>query len=75
MCHLHGNYKKDIEDYLSLHYVDIAQDHRWHWTYLYGKQIQGQKYGPKHGPSIKNIGTSSSFMHGIKKNILLHLKN
>ena len=40
---------------LSFHSVDIAQDHRWHWTYLCGKQIQdkkaypssGQKYGPK----------------------------
>ena len=40
---------------LSLHSADIAQDHRWHWTYLCRKQIQdkkaypsqGQKYGPK----------------------------
>ena len=40
---------------LSFHSPDIAQDHRWHWTYLCRKQIQGkkaypsydQKYGPK----------------------------
>ena len=40
---------------LSLNSADIAQDHRWHWAYLCGKQIQGkkaypsqgQKYGPK----------------------------
>ena len=31
---------------LSLHSVDIAQDHRWHWTYLYGKKIQGKKAYP-----------------------------
>ena len=59
---------------LNLHSVDIAQDHRWHWTYLCGKQIQGkkaypsqgQKYGPKQA-FIKNIRTSSFFMHAIKK--------
>ena len=28
---------------LSIHSADIAQDHRWHWTYLCGKQIQGKK--------------------------------
>ena len=40
---------------LNLHSVAIAQDRRWHWTYLCRKQIQGkkaypfqgQKYGPK----------------------------
>ena len=32
---------------LSLHPVDIAQHHSWHWTHLCGKQIQGQKaYAP-----------------------------
>ena len=31
---------------LSLHSVNIAQDHRWHWTYLCGKQIQGKKAYP-----------------------------
>ena len=61
--------------YLSFHSADIEQDHRWHWTYLYGKQIQGKKslsfLGPKIwskiDPSIKNVRTSSSFMHAIKK--------
>ena len=33
--------------YLSLHPVDIAQHHSWHWTPLCGKEIQGQKaYAP-----------------------------
>ena len=68
---------------LSFHSVDIAQDHSWHWAYLCGKQLQGKKslpfLGPKIwskiGPSIKNARTSSSFMHAIKKNILIHLQN
>ena len=34
---------------LSLHSVDIAQDHRWHWSYLCGKQIQGKKTYPSRG--------------------------
>ena len=47
------------------------------------KTIKGQKslsfLRPKIwsniGPSIKNVRTWSSFMHAIKKNILLHLQN
>ena len=35
----------------------------------------GPKIWSKIGPSIKNVRTSSSFMHAIKKNILLHLQN
>ena len=35
----------------------------------------GPKIWSKIGPSIKNVRTSPSFMHSIKKNILLHLKN
>ena len=31
---------------LSLHSADIAQDNRWHWTHLCGKQIQGKKAYP-----------------------------
>ena len=31
---------------LSLQSSDIAQDQRWHWTYLSGKQIQGKKAYP-----------------------------
>ena len=31
---------------LSLHSVDVPQDHGWHWTYLCGKQIQGKKANP-----------------------------
>ena len=64
---------------LSLRSVDIAQDHRWHWTYLCEKQIQdkklsflGTKAWSKIDPSIKNVRTSSSFMHAIKENSLLH---
>ena len=62
---------------LSLHYADIAQDHRWHWAYLCGKRLSflGPKIWPKIGPSIKNVRKSSSFMHAMKKNILLHLQN
>ena len=35
----------------------------------------GPKIWSKIGPSMKNVRTSSSFMHAIKKNILLHLQN
>ena len=35
----------------------------------------GPKIWSKIGPSIKNVRTLSSFMHAIKKNILLHLQN
>ena len=35
----------------------------------------GPKIWSKIGPSIKNVRTSSSFRHAIKKNILLHLQN
>ena len=63
--------------------LDIAPDHRWHWTYLYGKKNTGQKslsfLGLKIwstiGLSIKDVRTTSPFMHVIKKNILLHLQN
>ena len=35
----------------------------------------GPKIWSKIGPSIKNVRTLSSFMHAIKKTILLHLQN
>ena len=35
----------------------------------------GPKIWSKIGPSIKNVRTSSSFMHAIKKNNLLHLRS
>ena len=35
----------------------------------------GPKIWSTIGPSIKNVRTSSSFIHAIKKNILLHLPN
>ena len=35
----------------------------------------GLKIWSKIGLSIKNVRTSSSFMHAIKKNILIHLQN
>ena len=39
---------------LSLHSADIAKEHRWNWTYLCGKKIQGKKaypsWGQKYGP-------------------------
>ena len=35
----------------------------------------GPKTWSKISPTIKNVKTSSSFMHAIKKNILLHLQN
>ena len=31
---------------LSLHSADIAQDHRWDWTYLCRKQIPVKKAYP-----------------------------
>ena len=35
----------------------------------------GPKIWSKIGPGIKNVRTSSSFMHAIKNSILLHLQN
>ena len=35
----------------------------------------GPNIWSKIGPSIKNVRTSSTFMHAIKKKTLLHLKN
>ena len=35
----------------------------------------GLKTLSKIGPSIKNVWTASSFMHTIKKNVLLHLQS
>ena len=72
---------------LNLHSADTAQDHSLALDIplqTQGKKANtGQKslsfLGPKIwskiGPSIKNVRTSTSFMHAIKKNILLHLRN
>ena len=76
-------YQDIFTKYLSLHSKDIAQDHRFHWTYLCGEKNTGQKslsfLGPNIwsniNPSIKNVKTSSSFMHTLKKNILLETLN
>ena len=64
---------------LSLHSADIAQDQRWHWTYLWRKQIQSNilftaRISVQKNPSIKNVNTFSSFMNAFKKNIILHLQ-
>ena len=67
---------------LSIHSADIAQNHGWYWAYLW-KTNAGQKsfslLGPtiwsKTDPSIKNVRTSSPFMHAIQKNVLLHLQS
>ena len=40
-----------------------------------GLSFLGPKIWSKIGLSIKNVRTSSSFMHAYKKNILLHLQN
>ena len=37
--------------------------------------LLGPKIWSKMDPSIKNIRTSSSFMHAIKKNVSLHLQS
>ena len=37
--------------------------------------LLGPTIWSKIGPSIKNVRTSSFFMHAIKKNILFHLQN
>ena len=55
---------------LSLHSVDIAQDHRW----LKSLSFLGPKIWSKIGTNIKNARTSSFFMHAIKKSILLICK-
>ena len=64
---------------LSLHSADIAQDHRWYWTYLCGKQIQGNVIllRAKNMVQIKHLCQKCQnifFMHALK-NILLHLQN
>ena len=62
--------------FLSLHSVDRAQDHTWHWKHLCGKQIRdkkGQNYDPKQ-VLVSNVRTLSSFMHAIKTNVLIHLQ-
>ena len=67
---------------LSLHSVDIAQDHTDGIGHTSAEKNTGQKSlsflrsktWSKIGPSTKNVRTSS-FMHAIKKNILLHLQN
>ena len=51
---------------LSRHSADIAEDHRWHWTYLCRKTNTGQKsltflslkIWSKKDPSIKNVRAS-----------------
>ena len=47
-----------------------------HWTYLFGKLMLGKKacLWSKINPSIKDVKTSSSFIHALKKNIFLHLQ-
>ena len=58
---------------LSLYSADIAQDHRWHWTYLYGQQIQGKKnlsfLGQKYGP--KQTLVSKMLQHRLLLHMLL----
>ena len=66
---------------LSLHSVDIAQDHTddiGHTSAENKKKslsFLGPKIWSKIDPSIKNVRTLSSFIHATKKNILLHLQN
>ena len=67
---------------LSLQSTDIAQDHRWHWTYLCKNKYRGEKLillrakiWFKIDPCIENVKTLSSFMHALKKNISLHLQS
>ena len=57
---------------LILHSVDIPQDHRWDWTYMWKTNTEqkslfflGAKIWSKTSPSIKNVRTSSSFTQGI----------
>ena len=58
---------------LSLHSVDIAQDHRWHWTYLCRKQLKDKKaypsYGQKYGPISALV--SKMLEHGLLLCMLL----
>ena len=50
--------------------LDIPQ-----WKTNTGQKSLGPEMWSKIGTSIKNVRTSSSFKHVIKKNILLHLEN
>ena len=67
----------------SLHSADMVQDQKWHCTLPLRKKNTGQKSLPflgsktwsKIDPSIKNIRILSSFMHAVKKNILLPPQN
>ena len=64
---------------LSLHSVYIAQDHRWHWTNLCGKNTRQKSLfllGPNiiWYPGIKSVITSSSSMHVLKKMLYLICK-
>ena len=54
---------------LNLHSANIAQDRKWHWTYLLGPNIW-----LKINRSLKNSQTSYSLIHVLKKNFLLHLQ-
>ena len=42
-------YRDIFMKFLFLHSADIARDHSWHWTNLYGKQLQGKKAYPSLG--------------------------
>ena len=62
---------------LSLLSANIAQNLRWHWKTNTGQKslsFLGPKKWSKINPTIKNIKTSSSFMHTLKKNVLLQLQ-
>ena len=46
----------------SLHSVDIAQGHRWHWTYLCRKQIQDEIVKPLWGQYGQKLALVSKML-------------
>ena len=58
---------------LSFHSADIAQDTDGIRHSSAQNKYRAKKIWSKIDPGIENVRTSSSFMHAIRKNILLHL--
>ena len=66
MQHLH------ISICLSLHTIGIIVDHKWHWTYPYGKHTGQQALsflGPKIWTKIAHmiVKPTASFPHALKR--------
>ena len=73
--YMHEMFKPSLCRYITK--SQMALDIPLRETYTGQKRLSllGPKIWSKIGPSIKNARTSSSFMHAIKKNVLLYLEN